>query len=127
MTAQLASQLARYLTQSTEGGGGDGSRTSTVEFPACSAHLHRHQHQTCPQLGRPNIPAPPTPMTKRRQERDTPGHHRTGGAVCGRPLQPPGCYASLTRPPAAALDPEVFADPAAATDDRTPEETNADR
>jgi hypothetical protein len=31
----------------------------------------------------------------------------------GRPLQPPGCCASLTRPPAAALDPGASADPAA--------------
>ena len=30
----------------------------------------------------------------------------------GRPLQPPGCYASLTRPPTAALDPGASTDPA---------------
>jgi hypothetical protein len=31
----------------------------------------------------------------------------------GRPLQPPGCCASRTRPPPAALDPGATADPAA--------------
>lgn len=80
-----------------------------------------HPHQTRPQLQSPPPPHP-TPKTKRRQEHDPPAHRRTGGAVCGPAPPAFRCYASLTRPPA----PWSHC-PAAATDDRTPEESNADR